>query len=342
MERNQTIDAIKGILIVLVIFGHSLQYGFGPDFLKSGDYYDDYLFRIIYSFHMPLFMFISGYFFYFSNQKELKKVIYSKIIYIGLPFIVYYIILYFVWFYSYQIEIFYLSSFIGKIKSELWFLSSLLLNSLIVSLTTHFLKEPYCISILIILGILMLFIPDEILPSMHKYMYTFYVLAYYYKAKRIKLSGKIKRTYVMLPLTALFILGLSIYDSDIMIYEGGYSVVKNGVLFFEQLKTNVIRFCICMISSCWFIGIAYLILPRLHLASSFFSVLGKQTLAIYGIQTILFVLLSGIMQKYNINIGHYYTWSLILSFVIFTICKFLIYIINRNRLGRLLLLGTKS
>lgn len=49
--RNETIDVLKGILILTVILGHAL--------LGS---LDDNVFRyIIYSFHMPLFIFISGY-----------------------------------------------------------------------------------------------------------------------------------------------------------------------------------------------------------------------------------------------------------------------------------------
>lgn len=51
MKRNPSIDVIKGILIILVIIGHMLLGGV-----------DDNLARyIIYSFHMPVFMFISGY-----------------------------------------------------------------------------------------------------------------------------------------------------------------------------------------------------------------------------------------------------------------------------------------
>ena len=47
------VDSAKGVGIVLVVLGHALQTQF--------DNYDNmFLFRIIYSFHMPLFMFLSG------------------------------------------------------------------------------------------------------------------------------------------------------------------------------------------------------------------------------------------------------------------------------------------
>lgn len=53
-QRLHYLDALKGILIILVILGHSIQY-------QIKDYQHDALFRVIYSFHMPLFFLISGF-----------------------------------------------------------------------------------------------------------------------------------------------------------------------------------------------------------------------------------------------------------------------------------------
>lgn len=60
--RNSIFDAIKAIAIFLVILGHCIQY------LSGIDYWNDKLFQFIYSFHMPLFFMISG-FFFASNMK---------------------------------------------------------------------------------------------------------------------------------------------------------------------------------------------------------------------------------------------------------------------------------
>lgn len=51
MVRNESIDALKGLLIIFVIIGHILL----------GTLDENVLRYIIYSFHMPVFMFISGY-----------------------------------------------------------------------------------------------------------------------------------------------------------------------------------------------------------------------------------------------------------------------------------------
>ena len=51
--RHDFLDLAKGVGILLVIAGHTIQEG-------SAKFDDSLLFRIIYSFHMPLFVFLSG------------------------------------------------------------------------------------------------------------------------------------------------------------------------------------------------------------------------------------------------------------------------------------------
>lgn len=55
-SRLEWMDALKLYTIFLVLWGHSIQH-----FLSS-EYYDEPVYRFIYSFHMPLFMTISGFF----------------------------------------------------------------------------------------------------------------------------------------------------------------------------------------------------------------------------------------------------------------------------------------
>jgi len=62
-ERDLFFDAMKGFGILLVIMGHALQQS-GPDFE------DNFAFRLIYSFHMPLFFFVSGYLFQAGLERK--------------------------------------------------------------------------------------------------------------------------------------------------------------------------------------------------------------------------------------------------------------------------------
>ena len=57
MERNRAIDSTKFLLIVLVIFAHALEVCRDTDWLSAKVYV------FIYTFHMPAFIILSGYFF---------------------------------------------------------------------------------------------------------------------------------------------------------------------------------------------------------------------------------------------------------------------------------------
>lgn len=75
-KRNEKIDFLKGVAIFLVVYGHIIQYCIK----NKGDFFLNLVFKIIYSFHMPLFMIISGYLFYntLQNNKQIKQLIYKK------------------------------------------------------------------------------------------------------------------------------------------------------------------------------------------------------------------------------------------------------------------------
>jgi len=84
-SRNNLIDAAKGLGILLVVLGHVIQANLpDPD--------DNIVFRLIYSFHMPLFMFLSGMVAKYGSWSNVSK----NIIRLVLPFVCWYIIGYFI------------------------------------------------------------------------------------------------------------------------------------------------------------------------------------------------------------------------------------------------------
>lgn len=62
--RDLSFDYLKGILIFFVILGHSIIY------INGVDCYYDPLWKSIHSFHMPLFVLLSGYF--FKNRTDIS------------------------------------------------------------------------------------------------------------------------------------------------------------------------------------------------------------------------------------------------------------------------------
>ncbi|WP_445323249.1 acyltransferase family protein [Phocaeicola sp. HCN-40430] len=65
-KYNHSIDIVKGGLIFLVILGHIIQGSLNDNFIRF----------FIYSFHMPMFLFISG---YLININKLQKYSFTKI-----------------------------------------------------------------------------------------------------------------------------------------------------------------------------------------------------------------------------------------------------------------------
>ncbi len=93
-KRIEYIDALKGFAIFIVIWGHSLLN------LKNGyDFFHNPVFEFIYSFHMPLFFMLSGFFFRSSLKLNMKEFFFKKSIQLLWPWIVWGLIAFFVWFF---------------------------------------------------------------------------------------------------------------------------------------------------------------------------------------------------------------------------------------------------
>lgn len=87
LPRNQTLDIMKGIGITLVVLGHAIQKNL-PNFE------DNFLFRAIYTFHMPLFFLISGYLMYQTLRGSRLQWLKNKAIYLLIPHFLFNIIYY--------------------------------------------------------------------------------------------------------------------------------------------------------------------------------------------------------------------------------------------------------
>lgn len=200
-NRNIVIDVSKGVAIILVVIGHVIQFG------TSGEgFWDNNLFKIIYSFHMPLFIFLSGYVSAkgiversFSNtiKKRFKTLI--------VPFLSWGVIMYF---YSLlgkfvlkgQAETNFLKYIISVILNPdtgLWFLWVLFFLTLPASAIA---KSKYNIVISVILYFVILAIPLNDLFSIYmiKWLYPFFFSGVYLSIHKQKLIKFIKPTSITL------------------------------------------------------------------------------------------------------------------------------------------------
>lgn len=62
-NRNQQIDILRGTAVLLMVWGHCIQFGSGSEYLQNNVFFQNNVFKFIYTFHMPLFMALSGYLF---------------------------------------------------------------------------------------------------------------------------------------------------------------------------------------------------------------------------------------------------------------------------------------
>lgn len=107
-------DFLKSFAIFLVIWGHALQY------FKTTIYFEDSVYRVIYSFHMPLFMIISGYFSVSSKSRPFWTEIKNKVRHLLLPIIPFTLLVLLVESPSLHFE-----NTVTIIYSSFWFLKSL-------------------------------------------------------------------------------------------------------------------------------------------------------------------------------------------------------------------------
>ena len=77
--RDSSFDIMKGIAILLVVLGHSVPDQASASGIAS---YPLYLMRtIIYSFHMPVFFFVAGYFMHIPLKEGFQKFVKDKDVY---------------------------------------------------------------------------------------------------------------------------------------------------------------------------------------------------------------------------------------------------------------------
>ena len=251
-ERNTTLDLAKGILIILVVLGHAIQYSGNGNWEDSQLFFDDIVFRAIYSFHMPLFMMISGYLFYSSNKKDFKPLMISKLRTIGIPLLVFTLLMNVVWYIPLLIngnvlEIF--SQYLGTLvfKMNMWFLLSLLLNMVAVAVITRVFKRIRAQYIgMCILFMISFFIPDGLILAVHKFMFPFFCIGYVLNQNQIPLFTYSQRTICLVILTVLSLGAIWWFDKETSIYTTGFCILKD---FKGQLQIDFKRMIIALIVS---------------------------------------------------------------------------------------------
>lgn len=302
-NRELLPDILRGFAIVLVVLGHCIQEGSGNQFKINTMYFNDKFYQFIYSFHMPLFMMISGYFAWDSMEKtqgsrEQWSLLRRRSVSLLIPILGWtcYDYIHILWMNGieypfFQSFIFLAKNFVLSFLENAWFLWAVFWCFLIVFLMHFYFKDS---KLLYIVGFLLLFvIPDGLGLGAYKYMMPYFISAYYYRGwqkrpdeeKKIRLSekcGKMSEWGWILFIGICFVFLFLFYDENSFIYLSGYKLIGKDVM--RQLGIDFYRMLIGFVGAGFFI-LVWKKVAKITQGYSFpiLTALGRNSLGIYMI-----------------------------------------------------------
>ena len=347
-ERNVLLDILRGFSIILVVVGHCIQYGSGNVFLNDNLFYNNPIFIFIYSFHMPLFMIISGFLFHNSLlRKTHKQNLVNKFKQLIIPLFCWSLISTIINMAKILIgvsdETITLFWFLKKILSNFiygpWFLWAIWWCSLIVLFVNKFFKDNI---VLYIFGILFtLLIPDVFGLQLYKYMLPFFVISYLFNKHDllIKLKNVYMNSLFIIFCFSFFTILLIFFNEKNYIYTSGHFIFNDAVG--KQLYYNSFRFFIGLFGSLsvvyFFVAIIRFIPNKIK---SIFSYLGKNTLGVYIISNYLVIELLSIVTSNLCTIN--YLLLLVESVIIIIISLVINIILKKIPITNKILLGGRE
>lgn len=259
-QRDNRLDTIKGLLIILVVLGHLIGH-------NNIDVINERLSIFIYTFHMPLFIIVSG---YVSRIKNDRIVFRTDILRLAIPLCIFQTISAFLLYIEEgKIEI----SMILVPYWTLWYLLSLIFWRLILESTPKkLLNNPFlylliAISISILCGII---IPHGRILSIQRTFnfFPFFLLGYYIKQGVIIARPWNKSISACLICIYVILIGIGFYPekSDILLRGAdSYSL-------FDTLAKTYLLICSFLISFSVFI---------IMIENKCLSLIGKESLFYY-------------------------------------------------------------
>lgn len=295
-KREPFFDLLKGFTILLVVLGHCIQEGSGASFSAQSLYFQDRLYQFIYSFHMPLFMMVSGYLSWGSIEKAVSgkervalikrraKVLLTPVFFwTGVEYLRNFMLNPSEEAAKGPVKI--LISYFYNALSNLWFLWAVFWCFLIVFVMHCYLKDNI---ILYILGfLLMFFVPDGMCLGVYKYMLPYFILSFYAcgwfrkNGERVKKFAAEKRLKIWaLPTVGvIFAILFFFYDDSSFIYLTGYKLIGKNVP--QQFGIDAYRTLIGFAGSIFFILLWKLLMQKFPSACKVLTLWGRDTMGIY-------------------------------------------------------------
>lgn len=340
-KREKIIDLLKGIAIFLVVYSHAIQYFSGEEYLIKKCFFDNMVFKVIYSFHMPLFMLISGYLFFNYNDKkiDIKKQLKTLII----PIFSWQFLYSLIYFINKEKNISYFKFLSSSIIYGLWFLWAIFYISCFIIFLEYFVKNKKLKILIHILNFfILMLIPDYFGSSLYKFMYPFFIIGYYNKnLEKLKTIQNNTKQYKVIQLVMLliYLILLVKYESNFYIYTSGYYIFNKEIFYFNQIYINIYRFIIGLIGSLliiFFVNLFNSVKNKNNL--KLLEILGKNSLGIYILTGYGFEFISKKIESSGLN----YFYDFLVSCILIIISLIIIKLIKKVKILNILLLGGRK
>jgi len=337
MKRLEYIDSLRGWAIFTMILGHAIQ-----QFDDTHYFLNNRVFSAIYSFHMPLFFFLSGLLFKNSLKQSYANFVKKKFVQLILPCIVWALILYLLSLITVRNpdfnfrdieELLYPSSW------PFWFLVELFKSYILLFFLFKIFKNQ---ALVFSLALTVVFLVNY--ENAQRFLLPFFIFGILTKDYFSFFEKYLKP--LLIGFAALFCTLLIFWKGSYTIYFSEFPEIysfRTHQFSFKNYDIALFRFVIglagCMF---WFLLFKYITERQIiKVPINWLKKIGKETLGIYIIQkSILELFLTDYIDFYFVN--KWITSLVILpiiSIIIIQIIMFIIHLINRNKVARLLLIG---
>ena len=334
-SRLEYIDLTKLFAIYCVLWGHSLQY------MSVDDFTNNNVAKFIYSFHMPLFMVLSGYFFSSSLKLTFVSLIVKKARQLVLPI--------FSW--TIFIEIMYsigkvyngkniaiiefLKNLFLNLDSSFWFLKSLFFCYILAYIFIKLIKGEW----LACFGALLL---CSLHPNVFQlgFMLPFFFIGIFVK-KYFQVIEKHNKLMLFCSFLVFAIMQL-FWKGNYMIYFCKIPAIYDFkvVSYSHRMCVAVFRFIIGTAGSVFFILLFRYVCSNVKMNFNLLSILGQYTLGIYIVQCYLLVLLTDYLFFPPLSpILYNFVLTPITALILLSICLSVVKFIQRNKYISFLFLG---
>lgn len=341
--RDHYIDVLKGGLIILVVWGHFIQYSHGIEY----DYWENPIFKIIYGFHMPLFGGVSGYLYFYSLKRNNSlSILIKKIKQLLLPCVTWSVLLTCLDVIINIITkekndaIFIVFRVFTRFINDLWFLKCIFLACFLV----YFIEKTKAkVLFYIFVVVFTNFLPSIYNLNLYGFIFPFFVLGYkvaQYDIKKKFKSITIRTRIILFIISAIiyFVL-VYLYKKDLYIYVSGIDVINSKYGVCGQLGINAFRYIVALCGISFFLSFNSCLFSFFE-KNTKITVLSNETMSIYVITASIFSYLPQAFRIIGFRELFVGSWFWIADlFLLFPISLLVTYITVRIRLliqGKLL------